>query len=256
MNDSLLVDSLLTDSTFVDSLITTQSVQSDSINWGIILLIVGSIVLISILGFYLLAKQKSDLIKRIEFADGYRKKLIEFLESQGKDMDSYSWLVDRSVKMQRMMGELGKISYVTPFQQYKVSNQEIVINFVPQIKKEFENDLNFITPSFEQISFYANSLQESLIRFRGVLSDNLEDVDSKIWKPHQWFTLGLRQIISIPIYLLVLFGLLNNSKANSFRDSIWVKILSLLISIIGLIASVMTIIIGWENFLKIVNQFL
>jgi len=148
----------MNDSTLVDSLIQAQSHANQISGWAIFFILLGVVILISLLGLYLLRKRKNDIIDEIEFSSNYREKLVEYLESQGQDMNAYSWLIDRSVKMQRMMGSYGKISYITPYQQYKVNNQDIVISFVPQIKKEFENELNSIAPSFETISFYTNPL--------------------------------------------------------------------------------------------------
>lgn len=256
MTDSTFVDTLLTDTTTVDSLIILGDSENGSFGWTLLLLFIGVIIAISAIGFFILRTRIKEINAKKKHTQMYQKQLTTFLESEGEDMNAYSWLVDRSVKMQRMMGEFGKITYIAPYQRYKVNNQEIVINFVPQIKKEFENVLNKIAPSFEMISFYANSLQEALIRFRGVLSDELEEVHNNMRKPHYWFILGMRQILSFPVYLLAIFGLLKISMANSFRDSIFVKIISFIVVLIGIVGSIFTIVLGWNNFWKIVQKHL
>lgn len=212
------------------------------------------LLIISGLGYLLFKRRKTKIEEEIEFTRNYREYLTTYLESNGSDMDSYSWLIDRTVKMQRIMGGFGKISYNPPFGQYRIQNQDIVIAFVPQIKKEFESQLNLLAPNFQTLTFYTDSLQEALIRFVGVRTYDLEEAEQNLKKTHLWFVLGFRQILSLPIYLFVLFGLLSSNKASSIRDSILQKIITALIFLVGVVSSLFTIILGWDEFWKLIGE--
>jgi len=256
MQDSALVDSLVIDSSLTDTLISITESSSEPTGWMIVIYIIIGIFLVTALGFFLYKKREKTIVDEINFTDNYREHLTTFLESNGQDMESYSWLIDRSVKMQRMMGGLGKISYTPPYSQYRISNQDIVIGFVPQIKKEFENELNTIAPNFQTLTFYSDSLQEALIRFVGVEYDQLEEIKKDLKNPLIWFVLGFRQLLSLPIYIFVLFGLMSDHKASDIRDSIIFKIISLIFFLIGVIASIFTIVLGWTEFWNLINSYL
>lgn len=255
MQDSALVDSLVSDSALTDTLASISEPVAETSGWLILVYIISGVLIITGLGFFLFKKRENAIVDEINFTHEYRDYLTTFLKSNGKDMDSYSWLIDRSVKMQRMMGGLGKISYTPPYSQYRISNQNIVIGFVPQIKKEFENELNSLAPSFQTLTFYSDSLQEALIRFVGVKSDELEEVKQNLKNPLKWFVLGFRQILSLPIYLFVLFGLITSHKAGNIRDSIVFKIISFLIFLVGILASIFTIALGWTDFWNLVEDY-
>lgn len=245
---------IMQETVIADSLIIANA-ESVPSGWLFLIVTLLIVISISVFGFFILRRKVSDLIYKINFTQDYLEKVKEFIDSNGKDMKSYTWLLDRSVKMQRTMAGYGKVDYVVPYQGYKVSNADIIINFVPQIKKEFESVINSLAPSFQTISFYVDSLQEYLIRFYGAKRDELNQAEDELRKPYYWFILGLRQILALPIYIFAITGLLSMATAQSLRDSLLLKFISFLIVMIGLIASIMTIFVGWNDFWNLIKQY-
>jgi hypothetical protein len=257
--DSLSSDSLQSlniDSALSDSLqFMTQNIEHSNYNWlatNIVLLVLITIYSIGYIGINRSIKRTKSNINDIDF---FFTNLKLFLECQGNDMNAYSWLIDRSVKIQNIMGPYGKITFVAPYTRFKYTNYDIVINFVPKIKDEFRSTINQLAPSDETLSFYVDRLQESILRVKGVLSDELyelQDANKNIFKV---FIRGINSILTIPIALLIAFDLFSESAFRQIRRSWYIRLLTLIVTLFTLLGTIMTIILGWDKFWDVVIAF-
>lgn len=77
----------------------------------------------ALLGLLPLLRRLNHVSEKRHFAISFLKKLQEYVESMGRNMEIYAWLISHSNKMQNQMGHQGIYGhYRPPFQSYFVSN--------------------------------------------------------------------------------------------------------------------------------------
>lgn len=145
-----------------------------------------SIIIVVILSFTLiglrnLIKERKNTTQRNKLAIEFLEKLRLYIDSHGEDLESYSWLVHRSNRLQFEMGSTGIFgAYRPPFQNYQITNYPIILNILPELRREFESRLISGSPLIPQ---YANALQESIVRHLGNLDDTLDRRNKEIRNP-------------------------------------------------------------------------
>jgi|CXWL01.1.fsa_nt_gi hypothetical protein len=213
---------------------------------GITLLIIGLVQILRDIKF---------IQKKMEFAHEFHTKLGEYLKSQGKGFQTYSWLIQKSPKLQREMGFHGILaSYSPPFSNYTINNYPIILNFIPEIRKEFDD----VSPIGDRrfLREYAAALNESILRYVGDLSEDLEIAQKKIRNPVTWLTEGVSWILLLPFSILNSIGLMSETIINGIANNPLFKIVAGIVTLLGFLSTVMTIVIGWNSFLQFLKTFL
>lgn len=218
-------------------------------------LMISGIIAIFIIGFIQVYNRHNRVVKKIEFADEYRYKFVEFsnkyFESYDRwsrsgnfDGEKYVWLTMNVSRIQNNLGTFGIMDYIAPFQTYKVSNYQIVINTIPKFRDGSIQD------------FDVNSVDDSLLRYIGYLNEYQKDTLRNLKKPLIWFREGFREILSIPIFILSWFGIINNRTLNSIKNSLIYKVISGLIALVTLISGIVTIVVGYDQTIEFINRIL
>lgn len=219
------------------------------------LLIISGILTVFIIGFSKVYNRYSTVVKKIDFAREYRRKFIKFSNKYFKTYDRwsatgnfdgqlYTWLTMNVNKIQGNLGIHGIMEYIAPFQSYRVSNYQIVINTIPKFRDGTVQD------------FDINSVDDSLLRYIGYLEEFSQDAHKNLKNPFVWFREGFREVLSIPIFILNWFGIISNSTVNLIKDSLIYKVISGLIALFTLLSAIVTILVGYEQALKILTKFL
>ena len=65
---------------------------------------------------------------------------------------------------------------------------------------------------------------------------------------------GIRWIVGLPVEILQWAGLYSAGRSRKIKASVIFKAISNFIVFIGLISSIVTIILGWDEFLEIINN--
>jgi hypothetical protein len=220
------------------------------INYRLILVLL--LIIIFLIGFYKIWKRKIVNLNNIKFASDFLKNLQSFYNSQGKDSSIYSWLINRSPKMQSIMGDFGVLSsYQPPYKNIVFNNYQIISNMIPELNKEYY-DLSMTTSRIINMVF--DTIQESIMRYIGNSEDIIEIRKKQLKNPILWFKEGIGAIILFPIITLNLFGLLSNQLIDSLSNNVIVKLIIFIVGLVGFVASIVTITIGWPGFINIVNQ--
>lgn len=218
-------------------------------------IIISGILFIFFIGFVQVYNRHKKVVKKIDFADEYRNKFVEFANkyfkthdrwSQSGDLDGelYVWLTMNVSRIQNYLGTFGIMDYIAPFQTYKVSNYQIVINTLPKFRNGSIQD------------FDDNSVDDSLLRYIGYLEEHSKDTLKNLRNPIVWFREGFREILSIPIFILSWFGIISNRTLNSIKDSLIYKVISGLIALVTLISGIVTIVVGYDQTLKFISKLL
>lgn len=241
------LDTIKTGSSSVSNAITGEPINILS---KIIVLVVLTFVLI--IGRIKLKKLQNKLIEQKNFSEEYIRKFQKYIESNGRDLNVYTWLITKSVKMQNYMGELGVLSvFSPPLRQVSYRNYQIIVNMIPYIKEEYDSKINQILTTFDTVGQCAGLIQDSLFSYLGTLDEDYDDLQKLIKNPLIWFREGVRTILNYPINILSFFGLVSDLKPIATYSSKIMVILSGIISLIGIISGLITIFNGWEIIFQI-----
>jgi len=210
----------------------------------------GLLLIIAIIGFIQIVLKIKNKNKKIRFAEDYLNQLNKYLESAGADYETYKWLIHRSPKLQTEMGGYGKASsYSPPYSNIRVSNYEIILNIIPEIRKEISSGS---ISDLRVLDHYLSIISESIIRYQGVLNDKIDPLKAKKKNPFSWFHEGFSWIILIPFTILSWIGIFGRTIIDNISDNPIFKLIIGLITIVGLISNIVTIIIGWDRFVTII----
>jgi len=203
---------------------------------GIIVLITVEIIF-KIIELYQLNERKAFLL---EFGDKFNK----YCESRGLNNEVYIWLINRSHKMQRELGVFGLIDYQAPFSNRMVNNYQIILNALPEVRQEYQMGLGHD---------HAHLVSETLIRFDGWIEDVKESQRKKLVNPIVLFRDSIRRIIVFPIWLLKELGVFSIRVADMLTGNYLFTLISSLITLLGLVSAIITIVSGWDTLIKIIN---
>jgi|688.fasta_scaffold431154_2 hypothetical protein len=217
--------------------------------------IILGILTVFVIGFVQVYSRHSRIEKKISFAGEYRNKFVEFSNryfenydrwsrSGSFDGEQYVWLTMNVSKMQGNLGTFGVMDYIAPFQTYKVTNYQIVINTIPKFRDGSVKD------------FDINSVDDCLLRYIGYLEEYSKDTLKNLRNPIVWFREGFREVLSIPIFILNWFGIISNRTVNSIKDSLIYKVISGLIALVTLVSGLVTIVVGYDQTVKFVIRLL
>lgn len=207
------------------------------------------ILTVFIIGFLQVYNRHSRVVKKIDFAGEYRNKFIElankyfqtydrFNHSGDFDGKLYVWLTMNVNKIQNYVGSFGVMSYKQAFQNYMISNYQIIINTIPKFREgQVEN-------------FDVNAVDDCLLRYIGYLEEYSEDTLKNLRNPIVWFREGFRGILSVPIFILSWFGIISNRTVNSIKDSLIYKVIAGFIALVTLVSGLVTIVVGYNSTMR------
>src|ERR1700730_1384639 len=191
-----------------------------------------SLVGLLITGFVTLARRAVDIDVRYQSAGDFRSKFLLYANSRGQDQGAYHWLILQSNKMQREMGHHGIMGQFRD-PPFIYTNYPIILNMLPRLRRPF-TEANY----FNRCDELAKMLDETLIRHLGSLIGYKCSANTRVRNPLHWFLCGVEQVISVPIYFFQIFGVMSRITVSAIQRSRLFKIVSALIMLLGLIASV------------------
>lgn len=211
--------------------------------------LIGTLIGLSLLGLSLLIHRRRELTKRFNFTSEFQEKLHQYLNSHGKNEEAISWLIFHSVKMQKELGSYGRGTYIAPFRTYVQKDYQIILEGIPKIRNSLENRSHFVIDEIRNVD-------DTIVRYFGVLSEILEENWSQIKNPFMWFSSGVQLVLSLPIRLLGWFGILSNSIVSAFIYSRLFKALTGIASLITFLGVIVELMISWETFIEVINKMI
>lgn len=205
------------------------------------------LILILVIGALSIYVKIYALAKYYNFSNEFLNKLQIYIKSNGRDNISYTWVVSKSSKMQNYIGPLGIVQYRPAYQNYIINDYELIINGLSELRKYYESPY-----LMELAGEMAQILQEALIRYIGTLDDLKEIYFTQFKNPIVWFREGIQIMIGLPFQVLVWFGIVSSGLVNKFTANIIFKFLSGIIALLTFLGTVITIVLGWENFKNII----
>ena len=207
------------------------------------------------IGFVRLLREVLRIEEKIRNTNDFLSYFEKYVHSHGDDYDVYSWLIQKSHKIQTLMGKYGIFSFFhDPNSNYDHSNYPVILNLIPEIRKKIEDASTLRKARI--LNDYIALVKESLLRFMGVLNDELEPKKKKLKNPVIWFSEGVSWALLLPFLLVHWAGLFSERLVNGIADNALFKIFAGIVSLLGVISTVMTIIIGWGAFLSALRNLL
>jgi hypothetical protein len=158
------------------------------------------------------------------------------------DSELYSWLVERSVKMQKDLAGLGLMR--CGFGGFIYDKFPVLVNTIPLMRMRQAEPATIA------------ACEDCLLRYGGVLAEGRESVVREVINPVIWFREGVRLILLFPFYFLNWLGLVSTSFAQRLSNNPLMAFFSGLISIITLIATVIGLVADWQPFLEVLGRIL
>jgi hypothetical protein len=211
------------------------------------------LVLLMLVGLIKELLWKRRVIARREFCIQFSDRLGDYVASRGSDVEAYGWLTHRASRMQREMGSAGIVhTFRPPFANFAYQNYPIVLNMLPELRR-------WATDSprpLDQFREYAAALHEALIRYDGQLVDALEHSQKQLWNPFVHLREGVQFVLLLPFRILGWLGFGGETLQSRLAGMMLVRVLSALVALATLIASLVTVISGGEQAVSIVRRLL
>ena len=131
------------------------------------------------------------------------------------------------------------------------NNYQIVLNLIPEIRRELGDNILSIDKS--TAIDYAGMVSDSIIRYIGDLSDQLDVIQKELRNPIIWIREGFSWVMLLPLLLLYWIGLIGGSFVEKVSNNPLFKILAGIVTLLGVASTNMTIIMGWDAFVTAVK---
>lgn len=206
-------------------------------------------------GLVRLVLQRKHEIQRYRFGNEFLENLHIFMESHGSNMEVYAWLTHRSHKMQGAMEDLGICqSFHDPLSNHVYTNYPLILNLLPKLRKSSEKTgLSGASPLFTE---YGNIMQEVLIRYDGQLADIIEQISKSIKNPFNVLREGIQFSLFLPAHIWGWFGVSGSSAASRFATGAIAAFLSAIVSLLGLVSAIITVVMDAQNTLDILKDWI
>jgi len=216
--------------------------------WYILFTLIG----VAVIGLLSIAHKLIIIPKRRQKTIDYHNELMELinsaLEHGNIKQDLYIKLLEESGAMQRELGSDGLYAYMhDPLKRLTTSDYQLLANFFEEIRLYLSSERNDYIMR-ERFRSLAGSCSDSFIRHGGTLIELHKLMLKQIINPFAWIFEGMKIIISLPILLLSTLGVVSAKGVEKARESWIIKMLGAIVTLAGIISSIMSIVMGWDEF--------
>lgn len=175
-------------------------------------------------------------VKFSELADGYLGKLDKYNKTHIFDESLYIWLTKNATKIQHDTGQFGVIrQYSAPYSSFIHENYEMIVNTLPKFRNcEIDQ---------QEIHY----VDDCLIRYIGFQEEQEANAVKNIMNPIVLFSIGIQEVLSIPLRIVFWFGIYDNRTLYKIKNSLIFKVVSMVFALIVFLSGVITIIQGYEQ---------
>ena len=210
-------------------------------------------IVVCILGFISKKLRIRHLQESIDFTVGFQKDMIEVAEyffrhsgSLNSELPAYQRFLHNQDAMQKELGADGIITMQDRMRGIRISNYQVIVNLIQELRTE--SGILFNSLIKKRCQQLVGVCDDSLRRHIGNLDHELQDLDRHLFNPIVCFGEGIRTIIRLPIMVLLWLGIINDSTVGTVGSNKILQLVSSVITIVSFAASVITIILGWDEF--------
>lgn len=209
---------------------------------------------IIVIGHILKRVVLSDYNRRRDFTVQFQKNFTSmvnaFVEKRQFEPASYGLVANDIDSIQLELGADGIIAeMIDPLKGVKVKDYQIFMNIIPEMREAIGAlDLDIFAGRLNQM---IGVCDDALRRHIGLLGRIIDETKKYLWNPISCFGDGIRWLIGLPGQLLVWLGIIKPNGMKAVQTNPVIKFLGSLITIIGLVSSIITILLGWEESLQL-----
>ena len=193
---------------------------------------------VAVAGLVRLGTRLAGWKKKRRFAETFLARFRSLAHSDEFDEETYAWLVARSALMQECLGVLGLAAYqaTSPYDLTSMPADPLILNTLPELRSGY--------PRPDRIAL----CEEAMMRYLGTLDEERAGYTKHFINPVIWLGEGVRTALLLPFLTLQWLGLFKETFINRLDRSALFNVLSGLVAVVGLAASVMIVVLGWEQF--------
>ena len=170
------------------------------------------------------------------------------------DNQKYNMVIRDIDRIQEELGADGVLSeFRDPLRGMKGRNYQLFMNIMPEIRSAVSMDNSIMR---ERINQLMGLCEDALKRHIGNLERAMELEKKNLYNPSTCLGEGIRWIVYLPVDILNWLGILSANRGEKIKANIIFRVISNVIVFIGLISSIFTIILGWDDFLLILNRWI
>lgn len=210
-----------------------------------------------VIGHVIKRKRIVSYNKRAEFTVEFNNTFFDFANevftTRRMNSEKYNAVMKDVDKIQEELGMDGVLNeFVDPLKGMRGRNYQLFMNIMPEIRTAlFNMDYSIMD---ERINQLMGLCEDALRRHIGNLDRAIEQEKKGLWNPITCMGEGIRWIVGLPVDVLQWAGLYSAGRSRKIKASVIFKAISNLIVSIGLISSIVTIVLGWDEFLIIINN--
>ena len=215
------------------------------------------VLVLVVIGHIIKRKRIAKYNNRAEFTVDFNNRFFDFVNdlftTRRMDSDKYNAVIKDVDKIQEELGMDGVLNgFVDPLKGIRGTNYQLFMNIMPEIRTAISNMGNSIMD--ERINQLMGLCEDALRRHIGNLDRAIEQEKKGLFNPITCMGECIRWIVGLPVDVLQWAGLYNSNKSKNIKANVIFKIISNLGVIIGLISSVVSIVIGWDEVLTIISN--
>jgi len=208
-----------------------------------------AVIITALLGFIVKIIRRNYLYDRLENTILYRERFAETIKEINEKgtlhQENYIYLTKKAAAIQEELEWEGIIPQFCDIEGKQHRNYPIVLNSLQYIRN-FKNyyGQNFVT--------VIGIFDDCFIRHIGKLEHLIDSIDKEKWNPLELFREGIQWLIWLPVSLLSWFELISEPRYNAVKSSTLGRHVSNLLELLTLIGAVITIIVGWDDFIEFI----
>lgn len=177
----------------------------------------------------------------VKFAEEYLDKFRVYANQYRASLQNepYCWLTKNATKIQILIGSFGVVDYRPPFASGMFKNYEIIYNTLPEMRTRKVHPDMII------------SCADVLMKYLGVKEEALRNHGKKFRNPFAWLKEGIKTILFLPFTVLGWLGVLSGNLSQRLFNSFFVNVIAGIATLISIISGIMTIFMGWKQFMEL-----
>lgn len=201
----------------------------------------------------------ADCNERAEKTAKFRDKFIDlanhYMQYHQVNAELYQDCIREVDDIQEELGYDGIIAeIVDPLKRVKMSNVQILVNAFPEMTSMVSQMDTYIIQV--RMSQYFQQCTDSMEKHIGRIGRIRDTELKRMWNPVFCFGRGIRRILSLPLDILFWLGILDAKTNRAFKGNTISRLLGKVATFIGFVSSVMSIILGWNEFARIISEIL
>lgn len=185
---------------------------------------------------------------RLDLATEFLNKFLDWCNGRAQDHSLYNWMLGKSETVQTMLGAGGLIHLRRPFENGYHPNCPIILNAIPEIQREWSDSWR----DSQTIQTYGQMVDGCLRRFIGSTEEQLRRERARLFNPLVLFCGGVAWLMELPLFILSETKFITTSRRMIIANGRLFSLLSGVVTLATLVATIMTIVMGWDKFAAVV----